>query len=132
MSRLVRELLGYGLVSAAALAVDMSALACLVRMAGWHYLPASAVAFSLGAAVAYVLSIGFVFRLRKFHNVPLELGYFVALGGAGLLVNAGTLFLAISKAGLDLFAAKLLAAGCTFATNFALRRQLLFSPAGSR
>jgi putative flippase GtrA len=128
MSRLVRELLGYALASAVALAVDMSVLAGLVRMAGWHYLPASTLAFMLGAIVAYLLSIGFVFQFREVRNVPLELGYFVALGGAGLLVNAGALFLAVSKAGLNLFAAKLVAAGCTFGTNFALRRQLLFAP----
>jgi hypothetical protein len=126
--RFVRELLGYGIASAAALATDMSVLMGLVRAADWHYLPASAVAFVAGAVVAYLLSTRFVFRSRQIRNGPLELGCFVALGGAGLLVNSAALFLAISKAGLSLFAAKLVGAGCTFATNFALRRQLLFAP----
>ena len=126
-SRFMRELLGYTLASAAALAVDVSLLTFLVQITGWHYLPASIVAFVTGAWVAYGLSIHFVFRSHRIRNRSLELGCFVALGSAGLAVNSLTLFIAISKAGLGLLTAKMLGAGCTFATNFALRRQLLFT-----
>jgi dolichol-phosphate mannosyltransferase len=127
-SRFARELLGYGIASAAALAADVCVLMGLVTAAGWHYLPASVVAFVAGAAVAYLLSTRFVFRSRRIRNGPLELVCFVALGGAGLLVNSAALFLAVSKAGMSLLAAKLVGAVCTFATNLALRRQLLFAP----
>jgi putative flippase GtrA len=123
------ELVGYGLASVAALAADAGILRALVTVAGWHYLPASAVSFIAGAAVAYLLSIRFVFRFRQVSNGALEFGYFVALGLVGLLVNAAVLAIAISSAGLGLITAKLIAAICTFATNFMLRRKLLFSPA---
>jgi putative flippase GtrA len=43
------------------------------------------------------------------------------------VVNSATLFLAVRGASLGLASAKLLAAACTFATNFTLRRQFLFS-----
>jgi putative flippase GtrA len=128
VKRLLRELVGYALVSAIALGVDVSILGGLVRVANWRYLPASALAFAAGAVVAYLLSTRFVFQFHRVRNGPVELGCFVALGGVGLSVNATTLFLAVSKAGLNLFVAKFLAAGCTFAINFALRRQLLFAP----
>ena len=127
---MARELLGYGLVSVVALAVDMSLLATLVGLR-WHYLIASAVSFVSGAIVAYLGSISLVFRSRRLQSPGVEFACFAALGGIGLLVNAGALFLAVSKVGLNLFASKLLAAGCTFASNFALRRQLLFAPARS-
>ncbi len=126
--KLAAEMFGYGVVSAVALAVDISILQSLVKLAGWHYLVASTFAFSAGAAVAYVLSVRFVFESHRLGSQALEFGYFVALGLAGLLVNAGALFVAVSAAGLDLVTAKLCAAVCTFATNFTLRRQLLFSP----
>jgi putative flippase GtrA len=126
--KLLHELLGYGLVSALALAVDRSVLGALVKLGGWHYLPACALAFIAGGAIAYVLSVRFVFHPYRGEPRPVELGYFVALGAARLLVNAGALSLAIGKAGLDLFTAKLFAAGCSFAANFALRRRLLFTP----
>jgi putative flippase GtrA len=131
MHRLILELLGYGLVSAAALAVDIAVLRLLVEQAGWHYLPASALSFITGAGVAYILSVRFVFRNRQLSNRPLEFAYFLALGVAGLLVNTAVLSLAISVVGLGLVAAKLVAAVCTFAANFTLRRTLLFSPARS-
>lgn len=128
MRKLLAEVCGYGLVSVVALAVDMSVLYACVTWVGWHYLPASALAFSAGATVAYLMSVRFVFRFRKLRQPSLEFASFVALGLAGLLVNAVTLFVAISAVGLGLITAKLLAAGCTFAANFSLRRQFLFSP----
>ncbi|MFL6602974.1 MAG: GtrA family protein [Steroidobacteraceae bacterium] len=131
MREFLIDLLGYGLVSAIALGIDISILHALVYLAGWHYLVASAVAFVCGSGVAYLLSVRFVFRFRQVDNGALEFGYFFGLGAAGLAVNAATLFICISAAGLTLFAAKLVAAGCTFGTNFALRRQLLFTPARS-
>jgi putative flippase GtrA len=126
MSKLIPEVLRYGLVSAIALACDYSVLKGLVDLTGWHYQPASAVGFVTGGAVAYVLSIGFVFRSRHMENGALEFGYFLTLGLAGMLVNSAALFVAVGQAGLDLFTAKLLAAVCSFTTNFTLRRQVLF------
>ena len=128
LRKLLLQVFGYGLVSVLALGVDVAILQGLVTMAGWHYLLASALAFSAGAAVAYVLSVRFVFESHRVSNRSLEFGYFVGLGLAGLLVNAGALFIGVSAAGLSLVTAKLFAAGCTFVTNFTLRRQLLFSP----
>lgn len=125
--KLLSEVRAYGIASAVALTVDLLLLRTLVTWIGWHYLPASAVAFSAGATVAYLLSVRFVFPIRKLRNPYLEFASFLALGLAGVVVNAIALFVAISGAGLGLISAKLLAAGCTFATNFTLRRQLLFS-----
>jgi putative flippase GtrA len=127
--RLLFEVCGYGLVSAVALLADMLLLQTLVSSWGWHYLPASVVSFTAGAAVAYLLSIQFVFRFRQVHNPLQEFTSFVALGLAGLLVNAAVLFAAVDGLGLGLITAKACAAGGTFATNFTLRRQLLFAPA---
>ena len=128
LSRLLRETFAYGLVSVIALGVDTSVLYSLVTWAGWHYLAAAMVGFSAGATVAYVLSVRFVFPVRKLHNPNAEFISFVTLGLAGMAVNAAALFLAKGAVGLGLITAKLLAAGCTFATNFILRRQLLFTP----
>ena len=128
LQKLTVQVFSYGLVSAVALGVDVSVLQGLVKVAGWHYLLASVFAFCAGASVAYLLSVRFVFADHQIRNRSLEFGYFVALGLAGLLINAGALFVAVSAAGLSLITAKLFAAVCTFATNFTLRRQLLFAP----
>lgn len=129
--RISREAAAYGLVSAVALGVDMGVLHGLVDGLGWYYLVAAAVAFLAGATVSYLLSVRFVFPIRKIHNPYLECVAFFTLGLVGLAVNAGALFIAVGTVGLGLTAGKLVAAGCTFATNFTLRRQLLFSPTKS-
>jgi putative flippase GtrA len=128
LRKLSREAIGYGLVSVVALGADMGLLHGLVDGLKWHYLVASAIAFLGGATVSYLLSVRFVFPVRKVQNHYLECIAFFTLGLVGLAVNAAALFVAVGKVGLGLTAGKLFAAGCTFATNFILRRQLLFSP----
>lgn len=125
---IVPELIRYALASAIALGADASLLWALVNRAGWFYIPASIASFMIGAVVAYLLSVRFVFRYRPVRNRSLEFGSFVSLGVVGLLVNTATLAIAVSAVGLGIMAAKMLAAGFTFATNFTLRRQLLFAP----
>jgi putative flippase GtrA len=127
VSRLLRELLGYGAASALALAVDIALLAGLVELAGWHYVAASVVAFICGSLVAYTLSVRFVFQQHRVRRRSLEFTCFLALGTVGIAVNTLVLSLAIEVAGIGLLVAKICAAGCTFATNFALRRNLLFA-----
>lgn len=127
LSALLRELSGYGAASAVALAVDVAVLTGLVEVAGWHYVPASAAAFISGGLVAYTLSVKFVFQQHRVQQRSLELVLFLALGFAGVAVNTLVLSVAIEIAGIGLLAAKFCAAACTFATNFALRRNLLFA-----
>ena len=67
------ELLGYAAVSAAALALDICILKLLVTISGWHYIPASAVSFIAGAALAYALSVRYVFSVRASSNRAWEL-----------------------------------------------------------
>lgn len=129
---LSREAVGYGLISVVSLGVDMGLLHALAGGLGLHYLVASTISFLAGATVSYILSVRFVFSIRKVHNPYLEYLAFFTLGLVGLAVNAGALFITVGTMGLGLTAGKLLAAGCTFAANFTLRRQLLFSPSKAR
>jgi putative flippase GtrA len=128
LDKLTRDAFRYGLVSVIALGVDAGLLNVLVKVFGWNYLVAATPAFLAGATVAYVLSVRFVFPVHKLRNRYLECVAFFTLGLVGVGVNAGALYIAVGAAGLGLTTAKLLAAGCTFVTNFTLRRQLLFSP----
>jgi putative flippase GtrA len=121
----------YAVVSAIALAADYSLLLALTGFAGWPYLWANAVSFLTGAIVAYVLSVRFVFRTHRLHNRQLEITGFVVIGLAGLAVSQLVMFITVGKLGIDLLLAKTAAAGCSFVTNFLLRRQLLFHTAAA-
>jgi putative flippase GtrA len=127
-SGVVREFGGYGLASVAGLLTDVGLLALLVSVGRVHYLLAATISFVCGGAVVYALSVTWVFRFRRIDNRALELSYFVALGTAGLIVNAAVMYMAVAVLHLHFMFGKLLAAGCTFGTNFLLRRYFLFSP----
>jgi len=125
--KLSLELFGYAIASAVALGVDIGILKALVTFAGWHYLVAATISFIAGALVAYVLSVKLAFESRRVTNRSMEFLFFAALGVVGLAVNAAVISACVSLIGLALVQSKLIAATCTFITNFSLRRALLFS-----
>jgi putative flippase GtrA len=123
----VRELVGYGLATVVAFALDIGLLTLLVSRAGMHYVIAASLSFIAGGVLLYVLCVRFVFRARRVANRTLELSYFVALGVAGLVVQTVVMVVAVDLLGAHYLLAKLSAACCTFIANFLLRRTLLFS-----
>src|SRR6185312_9122019 len=90
--------------------LDIGTLEVLVKVAGWHYVPAAVAAFFAGGILAYHLSVRYVFTGRQLVNRSLELGSFIALGVVGVVVNVAILSLTIGQLGLDLLPAKLLTA----------------------
>lgn len=127
LRKLSFELFGYAVASVVALGVDMGLLKALVSVAGWHYLVAATVSFVVGAIVAYILSVRLAFNTRRVTNRAIEFLYFASLGVVGLGVNAAAISVGVGLVGLALMHAKLVAAVCTFVTNFSLRRVFLFS-----
>ena len=127
MRTLIREAGGYVAASAIAFAVDVVTLASLVSVLHVNYLVAAAAGFIAGTIVIYWISIRQIFRYRRLEDARIEFGIFLAVGIAGLAVNLGVMYAAVSGIGIHYLIAKFCAAGCTFAVNFALRRWLLFT-----
>lgn len=126
MNAVVRDALRYLLVSGCALFVDIGVLWVLVRYFSWWYLAAATTSFLSGIVVAYVLSITMVFDHRRLNDQRVEFLSFAAIGGVGLAINAGVIFMAVGYFGVHYLSAKCIAAGFTFAFNFFARRQFLF------
>ena len=124
-----REIVVYAAGAAAAFAVDVALLAAQVEWLGVHYLLAATLSFIAGTAVVYAVSVRFAFAYRRIGQAPMEFAAFAALGGIGILVNLGVMFVAVQALHLHYLLAKVLAAGITFFTNYASRRALLFTPA---
>jgi putative flippase GtrA len=123
---LLQQVVGYGAASACALAADVTLLWLLVRFCGWGYLSAATASFISGAFVAYALSLRLAFHQHRLADQRLEFVSFVAIGTAGLAINAAVISLAVRYLGLHYLLAKCLAAGFTFFCNFFARRQILF------
>jgi putative flippase GtrA len=125
---LIREALHYALMSASLLCVDIALLWILVQFFFWPYLLASAVSFSAGVLVGYILSITAVFKYRRLKSQSIEFASFAAVGIVGLAVNAAAMSFGVGYLGEHYLTAKCGASCLTFAWNFAARRQLLFVP----
>jgi putative flippase GtrA len=128
VNRLVRQATGYVGASAVAFAVDFLLLSLLVSGLGVPYLAAAFVSFSAGTVVVYWLSIRHVFDYRRLEDWRPEFAVFAALGLVGLVVNLTAMYSLVDGLGLHYLLAKVGAAGCTFITNFLLRRWMLFTP----
>ena len=131
--RLAREAFSYAAVSGVAFACDFATLAFLVQILNWHYLAAASAAFMVGAVVAYLLSVRYVFRFRRIEDRRVEFVGFAAIGAVGLAVNACVIFAGVEWLHLHYLLAKVLAGGLTFVLNYVVRRVTLFTPLqGSR
>jgi len=122
----LRELGLYGLASAAALAVDWGLLIVLTYI-GVEYLAASAVGFSAGIGITYLLSISMVFRHRAVVDRRREFIGFLGVGIAGLILTQLLMALWVERLGMTPGLAKIPTAGLVFVFNFTVRRALLFS-----
>src|SRR5689334_13711276 len=98
-----------------------------MRLAGWHYLVAAPAGFALGLVAAYVLSIRWVFAVRRVKDARLEFGIFAAVGLVGMAVNEAVLYGAVGHGGFSPELAKVASAAVVFAMNFVLRKVLLFT-----
>ena len=121
----IAEFAKYFAASAIAFATDGGLLALATR-AGLAYPLAAAVGFLAGLAVAYWLSIRWVFEARSLNNGLAEFVAFASIGIAGLGLTELVLWGTIEHLAWSLALAKVAAAGCVFLFNFGARKALLF------
>jgi len=126
-TRVLRDLIAYGLASGAALALDYGLLLLCQKTLGLPYLVAAAIGFCGGLALVYGLSVTLVFRDRRSVRPASEFSVFCAIGLAGLLLTEALMLFFVGHLGFDPAFAKIPTAGVVFLFNFTARRALLFS-----
>ena len=123
-----QDLARYFIASLAALAADVATLSACLRAFHLSLAWSATTGFTIGALLAYFLSIRWVFRQRALADSPvLELLTFVGIGVAGLGVTQLVLWIGVTALGLIPELAKLAAACATFAFNYIARKSLLFA-----
>jgi putative flippase GtrA len=123
----IREGARYLAAAAVALGVDFGAYVGLMRLASVHYLVAAPIGFGLGLATIYLLSVRWVFSVRRLADRRMEFAVFALIGVAGLALNQAVIYSAVQFASLSPEAAKVISAGIVFCFNFGLRKLLLFT-----
>jgi len=123
----MREGMRYLAASAFALGVDFGAYVGLIRLASVHYLVAAPTGFMLGLVAIYVLSVRWVFAVRRFADARAEFAIFALIGVAGLGLNQAVIYAGVELLSLSPELAKVPSAGAVFCFNFGLRKLLLFT-----
>jgi len=119
------ESLGYLSASLIALIVDLGIFTTFVRLGGSGYV-AAAVGFLAGTVVSYYISVRFVFSERTMRSRWIEMATFALIGCLGLFVVQMVMWVSISQVGLQVGDARLIAVAFSFASNFLLRKLILF------
>jgi putative flippase GtrA len=117
----------YFAASAIALGVDFGTYVGLFRLAGVHYLAAAPVGFALGLATIYLLSVRWVFKVRRFVDRRAEFLLFALIGIGGLALNQAIIYAGVQLLTLSPENAKIVSAGGVFCFNFVSRKLLLFT-----
>jgi putative flippase GtrA len=126
---LFKESSGYVLASAFAFGVDLGLFSFVLRILALPWWLAATLGFMAGVAVAYWLSVRWVFSHRRLRGAPLqEFSAFASIGIIGLVITQAVLWLGIELMRFNPEASKTAAAGVTLAFNFVLRKWLLFKP----
>lgn len=125
---MTREFARYLVAGGCVFLLDYAGLFILTEYAGVHYLIAASVAFAVGVAVMYLMSVSWVFSHRTCANRLQEFSLFAAVGVVGLIVNAIVIGALTEIVGLHYLFSKVVAAGVILMFNFIVRRALLFSP----
>ena len=122
-----KEFILYAAVSALALAVDLAILyIATARFAMPSYL-AAALAYAIGLAAHYVLSVRYVFAYRRMASQRRTEAVIYALTGlAGIVLSAAIVY-AGSSFGQSLAVSKLVAIAVSFIAVFIIRKITLFS-----
>ena len=125
--RVIAQLLKSVLVSFVAFAIDFAVLVALTEAAGLHYLISACVSFLVGTTVSYVLSVIWVFPVRRFSSKSIEYVLYIAVGAVGLGLNEALLWVFTEPLEIFYMVSKLFAAALIFFWNFGARKLMLFS-----
>jgi len=120
------QLIRYTFVGGGAFLIDFLTLIFLTEVFHLHYLISAGIAFMLGLAVNYILSVRWVFANRTLKNKYFEFGFFMLIGIVGLGLNELFLWVLTDLMTLYYMISKLITAFIVYFWNFFARKYLLF------
>jgi putative flippase GtrA len=125
-----REFLRSAIVSSLSFGLDFLTCMLIVERTGMGYLGATAISFTAGTLMNYLLSVIWVFGRGRIESWHLELLAFLGIAAIGLLLNDAAMYLFTGRLGIHYLVSRVMSATSVFFFNFAARKYLLFADHG--
>jgi len=120
------EFFRYFFVSLVSLCTDFTLLYVLTAYVDLHYLISTALAYTAGLIINYMLSTSWVFGKKRLNNRAAEFSVFAIIGLIGLGVNEVLMWLFTGVFLLHFMLSKAISAGIGYVWKYAVRKYLLF------
>lgn len=125
MKKLISQILKFGVVGGIAFVIDYSLLFMLTEFLHIHYLASGMVSFSASVIFNYILSIIWVFEVKKKRDEKKEFVVFIVLSIIGLGINQLIMWVLVDGLKLYYMLAKVAATAIVMVYNFITRKFFL-------
>lgn len=124
MKKLISQFFKFGVVGVIAFIVDYLSLYLLTEFLNVYYLISSIISFLLSIIVNYILSINWVFDIKKKQSFK-DVIIFTLLSTIGLLINLLVMYLSVEVFKIHYMIGKLIATFIVMIWNFVTRKMFL-------
>ena len=124
MKKLISQFFKFGVVGVIAFIVDYLSLYLLTEFLNVYYLISSIISFLLSIIVNYILSIKWVFDIKKKQSFK-DVIIFKLLSAIGLLINLLVMYLSVEVLKIHYMIGKLIATFIVMIWNFVTRKMFL-------
>ena len=124
MKKLISQFFKFGVVGVIAFIVDYLSLYLLTEFLNVYYLISSIISFLLSITVNYILSIKWVFDIKKKQSFK-DVIVFTLLSAIGLLINLLVMYLSVEVLKIHYMIGKLIATFIVMIWNFVTRKMFL-------
>jgi putative flippase GtrA len=125
MKRLIKQVLGFGVVGVICFLIDYLLIIALTEMLHTPYLFSCVISFSASTVVNYFMSMSYIFQSKEGMKKSKEFILFVVMSVIGLGLTVLLMRVSVEKIGLDYRVAKIVVTGIVMVYNFFTRKVFL-------
>lgn len=120
-NKLLNQILKFGLVGCTAFVIDYVLLYFCTEFLHIHYLISSIISFTVSVIFNYILSIKWVFDVKKKQDVK-DFVVFIILSVIGLGINSLIMYVMVEKFGVYYMLSKIVSTAVVMVYNFITRK----------
>lgn len=120
-NKLLNQILKFGLVGGTAFVIDYVLLYFCTEFLHIHYLISSIISFTVSVIFNYILSIKWVFDVKKKQDVK-DFVIFIILSVIGLGINSLIMYVMVEKFGIYYMLSKIVSTAVVMVYNFITRK----------